>query len=71
MLKTILIKLRNLIDKIIAKIDKPQPIHFTAFPECAYTGDPNDFGWHTSDFAVTNYTLDGTSTSINIYSEEP
>lgn len=70
-LKHILYAIRNLIDKIIAKIDPPTwaPIDyvpFTNYTASNYTYSGIDFG-ATTDCIVFNNTFNGYSNGINIY----
>jgi len=77
-LRRFLLYIRNLLDRLILKLDSPQPISFKPFPEfipntitsCIVNYDPNGIYLDGSaDTTFTANTYNGSSTGINIYDE--
>jgi len=73
-LKQLLLFARNLIDRILAKIDPPKPIHFKPFPllyTVPVTGGWNYWSLDGSASVPATYcpTCVGTTADVNVYNQ--
>jgi len=71
-LRRFLLFARNILDKLILKLDPPTPINFKPFPElsitnCTVSGSVGIYTNAGSTCMISGNTCDGTSTGINIY----